>query len=187
MSEQNGEPCRDQINDGKQSKSKDDDNDNDKKYIEVLDSPCWGSPQECDLLHFLSKHDHSKLVLHNDHNYLVVSKPPDLRMDGHHPSTVLKWLSYQYPTPFLLEKCSSKNNEIQKKMLLLQEVSKLEKHSHLPDNVLRPCHQLDYATYFGSVVVGQIQTSRRGCWGFFCLTHNKKGLLGIGARPCHVG
>jgi 23S rRNA-/tRNA-specific pseudouridylate synthase len=83
-------------------------------------------------------------------------------MDGNYPATVHKLLTYWYPSPSLLESLqkaktnmnttttdsqqASVSSSSSTQLELLQAVSQLHKHNHLPDNELRPVHQLDYAT-----------------------------------------
>lgn len=114
-----------------------------------------------------------RLILHEDANYVALSKPPDLRMDGPHPSTVHKLLTYWYPPPSLASEVAGdgaadgreedeeeeEENEDEdedekdqgrilrrRRDLLLERVEKLAVASDLPDAQLRPAHQLDYAT-----------------------------------------
>jgi 23S rRNA-/tRNA-specific pseudouridylate synthase len=101
------------------------------------DSPCWGSPDLCDLQYLLTKIKKEKVVIFESEDYCVINKPPDLRMDGPYAATVHKLLTYWYPPPSIYS---------DNKQDLLQAVSKLHQHNHLRDNALRPCHQLDYAT-----------------------------------------
>ena len=99
----------------------------------VIDNPCWGSPTQCSLSDLIKKYPRDKSILLETPDYIVLNKPPDLRMDGAYPATVQKLSCYWYPPPSLL---SSDN--------LLQTVSEM---TSLPkDNDLRHCHQLDYAT-----------------------------------------
>ena len=44
---------------------------------------------------------HQKLILYQDESYIVIHKPPDLRMDGPYRATVHKLLLYLFPTPSL--------------------------------------------------------------------------------------
>jgi 23S rRNA-/tRNA-specific pseudouridylate synthase len=113
-----------------------------------MDDPCWGSPTQCDLLFLLSRMDRQTCILFESPNYVVLSKPPDLRMDGPYPSTVHKLLTYWYPPNSLLRSNfnDNNNNHQDKDVSLLEAVSNLHQHNHLEDNELRPCHQLDYAT-----------------------------------------
>jgi RNA pseudouridylate synthase len=64
-------------------------------------------------------------ILHESDDYLVLNKPPDLRMDGPFPSTVQKLLHHWYnpPPPAAIGE---------------RVAPVVEK--------FRPCHQLDYAT-----------------------------------------
>jgi 23S rRNA-/tRNA-specific pseudouridylate synthase len=109
-----------------------------EKNLIQSDNPCWGSTSQCDLNYLLTKIRKDKVVVFESQNYCVISKPPDLRMDGPYPATVHKLLTYWYPPPSL--------KDIKNKNALLEAVSKLHRHNDLPDNELRPCHQLDYAT-----------------------------------------
>mmetsp|Transcript_25945 Transcript_25945/g.29663 ORF Transcript_25945/g.29663 Transcript_25945/m.29663 type:complete len:594 (+) Transcript_25945:44-1825(+) len=95
----------------------------------------------------------NNIVLYDDKNYLVINKPPDLRMDGVHPATVHKLVTYMYPPPSLssrIKEDDSKDTgasyETKNTRQLIQAISKLSKHSDLKDNIIRPTHQLDYAT-----------------------------------------
>lgn len=101
------------------------------------DNPCWGSPDQCGLQYLMSKIQKEKVIIFQSDHYVVINKPPDLRMDGPYPATVHKLLTYWYPPPSIYT--DSKDS-------LLQAVSSLHQHNHLDDNALRPCHQLDYAT-----------------------------------------
>ena len=112
---------------------------NESKEDDFIDNPCWGSPTQCDLLFLLSRMDHKASILFESPDYVVLSKPPDLRMDGPYPSTVHKLLTYWYPP-------NSLRSNNQDDVSLLEAVSHLHQHNHLEDNELRPCHQLDYAT-----------------------------------------
>ena len=130
------------------------DSDGGAPTAEIVDNPCWGSPQHCDLSYLISlafcQKEHA--IIYESPNYIVLNKPPDLRMDGEYPATVHKLLTYWYPSPTLLElvRSTSKNPqtgiEMEHSERLLQAVSKLHKHNDLRDNELRPCHQLDYGT-----------------------------------------
>lgn len=99
----------------------------------VIDNPCWGSPTHCSLGDLLQHYSRSKSILYESSHYIVLNKPPDLRMNGPYPATVYKLLCYWYPPPSIVGEAD-----------LLSKVSQL--HTHLKDNELRPCHQLDYAT-----------------------------------------
>ena len=61
-------------------------------------------------------------------------------MDGIHPQTVHKLLTFLFPSPLLLEK-----SHVEKEKLS-EIISSLHLWNDLPDFNLRPCHQLDYAT-----------------------------------------
>uniref|UniRef100_A0A7S1YWM8 Pseudouridine synthase RsuA/RluA-like domain-containing protein n=1 Tax=Trieres chinensis TaxID=1514140 RepID=A0A7S1YWM8_TRICV len=139
----------------------------DRKTI-PMDDPCWGTSElhRHDLFHLLRRIDEGAfgsivedvshgghrrpppLILHEDARYLALNKPPDLRMDGPHPATVHKLLTYWYPPPSLLARVAARDGDGDGDpgRSLVDEVSSLAKHNDLPDNSLRPCHQLDYAT-----------------------------------------
>ncbi|KAL3802391.1 hypothetical protein HJC23_007216 [Cyclotella cryptica] len=157
------------------------------------DNPCWGGPhsQQHDLEQLLkvlgekatpiaSPDEYSsflecvkrKVVVFQDENYLVINKPPDLRMDGPYRASVHKLLLYLFPPPSLRSpvmndtltspvNCSdateSKDEIIRgdkthatihvpNHYALLQSVSSFSKHSCLKDDPFRIVHQLDYAT-----------------------------------------
>lgn len=134
-----------------------------------MDNPCWGGPEknQHDLKHLLRQIDAGafggqegssscsgdtdgrakSLVLYEDDNYVAIAKPPDLRMDGPHPATAHKLLTYWYPPPSLGDASSSSSSGGGSfNAILAGKISKLAKHSDLFDNALRPCHQLDFAT-----------------------------------------
>jgi 23S rRNA-/tRNA-specific pseudouridylate synthase len=82
------------------------------------------------------------LVLYESNNYVVLNKPPDVRMDGYYAVTVYKLHVFLYPP--------SKWHREQERQELLQWI---ESHVHVSGTdaddeclVFRPCHQLDYAT-----------------------------------------
>jgi 23S rRNA-/tRNA-specific pseudouridylate synthase len=111
----------------------DDDDDSKSRKVEataVVDSPCWGSPENCSLIYLLDKlsvnpsdfssssssspssnlpHPNSwrerayrRLVLYDDgQDFIALNKPPDLRMDGPFPATLHKLLLFLFPTPSL--------------------------------------------------------------------------------------
>lgn len=131
------------------------------------DNPCWGSHTRNRLEDLLSIIDRNSSIIYDSPQYLVLNKPPDLRMDGQYASTVHKLLTYWYPPPSLSslgksepkleasiqsetkveddevdEKDSCHNNNAR----LLEAVSRLHQYNNVRDNFLRPCHQLDYAT-----------------------------------------
>ena len=133
-----------------------------------MDNPCWGGPesQQHDLKHLLRQIDAGAfgsnadgeakslrvpLILYEDENYVAIAKPPDLRMDGPYPATVHKLLTYWYPPPSLQDAAATSSSSSSSgggsfNTTLAEQISKLAKHSDLPDNALRPCHQLDFAT-----------------------------------------
>lgn len=132
-----------------------------KSKITLLeDNPCWGGPTRHRLEDLLFLIHRNKSIVFDSPQYLVYNKSPDLRMDGAYPATVHKLLTYWYPPPSLLD--DSKQNGISTESanvdkhdgteinnnhtLLLELVSRLHQHNDIPDNFLRPCHQLDYAT-----------------------------------------
>jgi 23S rRNA-/tRNA-specific pseudouridylate synthase len=120
----------------------------------VVDSPCWGSPTCCALSDLLQVIDRS-VILHETNDYLVLNKPPDLRMDGGYPATVHKLLTYWYPP-----------KSIENDPDLIQSISKISKSNDLKDAELRPCHQLDYATS-GALLVGRNRKAAgRACEAF---------------------
>lgn len=127
--------------------------------IAMTDNPCWGSPTAHGLRELLqvipaksavAKDEASSSILYDSKNFMVLNKPPDLRMDGAYPATVHKLLNYWYPSPSLLERCRGDHET------LLDVVSQLHRHCDLEDNFLRPCHQLDYATS-GILLVAKTQ------------------------------
>jgi len=153
-------------------------NNNDNVITVLKDNPCffpcWGSPTRFHLEDLLSFVDRSNSIVYDSPQYLVLNKPPDLRMDGPYSATVHKLLTYWYPPPSLssLAKCKPKisamaeserimNSDIDdngsySNTLLLKAVSQLHQHNDVEDNFLRPCHQLDYATS-GILLVAKTQ------------------------------
>jgi 23S rRNA-/tRNA-specific pseudouridylate synthase len=130
----------------------------------LVDNPCWGGPEEetHNLSYLLdliasgkfnadpTKRDET-IILHNDKDFLVIDKPPDLRMDGPYPATVHKLVTYWFPPPSLTKSIlehSSDTDLTQSKHrhLLLEKISKISKTSDVTDNIIRSTHQLDYAT-----------------------------------------
>jgi 23S rRNA-/tRNA-specific pseudouridylate synthase len=132
-----------------------------EKEEAAIDDPCWGDPKHCSLEYLLSLISRSKSILHESDDYLVLNKPADLRMDGPYPATVHKLLTYWYPPPSL----QSPSNSI-----LLEKLQQLHRHSDIPDNALRPCHQLDYAT---SGVLLVAHTSQAAAWATTCFEKRK--------------
>ena len=121
---------------------------------DAVDSPCWGSPARCSLADLLNVIDRSIILWETD-DYLVLNKPPDLRMDGDYPATVHKLLTYWYPP-----------KSIRNEPNLMDLISKLAKSNDLKDAELRPCHQLDYATS-GVLLVGRNRNAAgRACQAF---------------------
>ena len=136
-----------------------DNNNNNQKNLD--DDPCWGTPTQCSLSHLLQKISCSEAILYESDDYLVLNKPPDLRMDGSYAATVHKLLTYWYPSPSLLvsnketaEAMDHENDDdndpqqtsSSSSLSLLQKIDGLKEFSDTPDNELRPCHRLDYAT-----------------------------------------
>jgi 23S rRNA-/tRNA-specific pseudouridylate synthase len=78
----------------------------------VIDNPCWGSPTTCSLTDLLKliikKRD---VILYESSDYIVLRKPPDLRMEGDYPATAHKLLSFWYPSPSLLYRASVINKK----------------------------------------------------------------------------
>jgi 23S rRNA-/tRNA-specific pseudouridylate synthase len=109
---------------------------------DIVDDPCWGRPEACELKDLLDVLDNSAILQESD-DYIVLNKPPDLRMDGNYPATVLKLLTYWYPPKSIANHSN-----------LLDILSKLSKSNDLEDTELRPCHQLDYATS-GVLLIGR--------------------------------
>ena len=134
------------------------------------DNPCWGSPTQCDLKHLLSQFSKEELIIYQTDHYVVLNKPPDLRMDRAYPATVHKLLTYWYPAPSL---------QVLDPSTLLEAVSKLHQHNSLADNALRPCHQLDYATS-GLLCVARTQEAAAHAirqWEQRCVTKEYLALL----------
>lgn len=113
--------------------------------IPVVDNPCWGSPTSCSLADLLVLVNKRQSILFENDDFIVLNKPPDLRMDGNYPATVHKLLTYWYPPPSLIRQAKDDHDDNDDDWLL-QRVSSLHRHSDTADNELRPCHQLDYAT-----------------------------------------
>jgi 23S rRNA-/tRNA-specific pseudouridylate synthase len=118
----------------------------------VADNPCWGGPEphQHSLPYLLEQigtpptdegsNNHKPLILYKSSQYLVLNKPPDLRMYGAHASTVHKLMTYWYPPPPLLSQPTGTTNT------LLNKIASLTNFNDVKDNPIRPCHQLDYAT-----------------------------------------
>ena len=108
----------------------------------LADNPCWkGDDQnQCDLPYLLTKVNKETSIVFESPQYLVLNKPPDLRMDGPYPATVHKLLTYWYPSPLVLQQAKEDSPS------LLGAVAKIHKANDVADNELRSCHQLDYAT-----------------------------------------
>jgi 23S rRNA-/tRNA-specific pseudouridylate synthase len=104
----------------------------------LSDNPCWGSPDACSLSHLLTKASRTDLVLLESPDYLILNKPPDVRMDGPYPTTVYKLLTYWYPPPSL--------QALSQEELMCRVTNHVHQSKDVRDFELRPCHQLDYAT-----------------------------------------
>ena len=177
----------------------------------VDDNPCWGGPTpDCHNLDYLlrvlgssastitashvvvpssfSPDEHQRrvidrVVVYQDANYIVLSKPPDLRMDGPHAATVHKLLLYLYSPPSLLhqrqvESTLDNNNNINsnnnnnnnsnskadnnhkeyttnaRHRKLIASIASVSNRTCVPDDTMRWIHQLDYATS-GVLLVGR--------------------------------
>eukprot|EP00536_Pseudo-nitzschia_multiseries_P001506 jgi/Psemu1/294425/fgenesh1_pm.19_\ len=145
------------------------------------DNPCWGSPTHHRLQDLLSIVDRDTSIVYDSPQYLVLNKPPDLRMDGPYPSTVFKLLTYWFPPPSLQndnlteretqairdapkkdndDGCGGDggggNDENKYDLSRIEALSGLHQHNDVSDNFLRPCHQLDYATS-GVLLVAKTQ------------------------------
>ena len=107
----------------------------------IVDNPCWGTPDTCSLGDLLKQIKKSDVILYESPEYLALDKPADLRMDGQYEATVHKLLTYWYPPPSL-QNLKSEMSDVE----WLKEIAKYHRHSDHPDNELRPTHQLDYAT-----------------------------------------
>jgi 23S rRNA-/tRNA-specific pseudouridylate synthase len=129
----------------------------DAQVSSVVDDPCWGSPKECSLPHLLRQLDRSKTIIYESDDFLVLNKPPDLRMDGEYPATVHKLLSFWFPSRALLDKCDTSSPLSQAQSLQLQ-IATIHQHDNQDPDCLRPCHQLDYATS-GVLLVARNKTS----------------------------
>jgi 23S rRNA-/tRNA-specific pseudouridylate synthase len=123
--------------------------------LEIVDSPCWGSPTRCGLTDLLQLLDRNDVILFESEDYLVLNKSPDLRMDGGYPATVLKLLTYWYPPESLRDTSD-----------LLKALENVNKANDISDNELRHCHQLDYATS-GVLLFGRNRkAASRACAAF---------------------
>jgi 23S rRNA-/tRNA-specific pseudouridylate synthase len=173
----------------------------------VDDNPCWGGPEpECHDLDYLlrvlgltnsaSSSSSSppepeefdgkrssirraieRVVVYEDANYVVLNKPPDLRMDGPHRATVHKLLMYLFPPPSLLRSSGDASygcdydvtgdDEWRKlHQRLLESISILSKRTCLVDDPFRMVHQLDFATS-GVLLVGRTrQATAAACRSF---------------------
>lgn len=121
------------------------------------DNPCWGSFQTCTLEHLVQKQikSESNPICFESEDYIVINKPPDLRMDGPYPATVLKMLVYYFPTERVKAiasqyKSSSTSfpiSETPSVSDLCQSImATIHFHKDAGAGAPHPCHQLDYAT-----------------------------------------
>lgn len=123
----------------------------------------------------LSKIRKSTSILYESTQFIALDKPPDLRMDGDYPATAHKLMTYWYPPPSIQQAINTRKvkklekqgrnrsihhlpeegEEQQTKKIhecevndeaLLEELEQYKTHADHPDNELRHCHQLDYAT-----------------------------------------
>ena len=141
----------------------------------VVDNPCWGSPDQCSLADLLSTLDKKSTIVHESVDYIVLHKPPDLRMDGEYPATVHKLLTYWYPPPSI-QTIHDDNDNCSTESLLhnrLQRVASLSTFNSLSDNELRPCHQLDYATSGVLLMARSKQAAAKACGAFADRTTEK--------------
>ena len=129
----------------------------DKAPTFLDDNPCWGPNNQHRLEDLLSITDRSSSIAYDSPQYLVLNKPPDLRMDGQYAATVHKLLTYWYPSPSLsTESQTDESDDKTHGTRLLEAVSRLHQYNDVRDNFLRPCHQLDYATS-GVLLVAKTQ------------------------------
>ncbi|KAL7436563.1 hypothetical protein ACHAXM_007185 [Skeletonema potamos] len=112
----------------------------------------------------------SRLVIHNDDNYIAIDKPADLRMDGPHRATVHKLLLYLYPPPSLLQTMKdTATDELRRHEHLLKSIAPLTNSSDLKDDPFRTVHQLDYATS-GVLLMGK----NRKAAGTACISFQER-------------
>ena len=133
----------------------------------------------------------NNIVIYDDNDYLVLNKPPDLRMDGLHLATVHKLVTYLFPPPSLVDQIKQQqkqqqgNNNInvndnQRHINsigeddLIDGILKLSKHSDLNDNIIRPTHQLDYATSGVLLLAKSKQAAAIACKAFEQRTTKKE-------------
>ncbi|KAL7492013.1 hypothetical protein ACHAWT_001269 [Skeletonema menzelii] len=167
----------------------------------IADNPCWGGPEphRHDLQHLLrvlggEEPDDafpspisvsssatlidrviSRLIIHNDDNYIAIHKPADLRMDGPHRATVHKLLLYLFPPPSMLHKLMDQGaaaNELSRQHRherLIESIAPLTNTSDLKDDPFRTVHQLDYATS-GVLLMGK----HRRAAGAACISFQER-------------
>jgi len=113
----------------------------------------------------------SRLIIHNDENYIAIHKPADLRMDGPHRATVHKLLLYLYPPPSLLQTIEKDTaaDESSRHKHLLESIAPLTNTSDLKDDPFRTVHQLDYATS-GVLLMGK----NRKAAGTACISFQER-------------
>ena len=105
----------------------------------TVDDPCWGAPTHCSLRDLLKLVSRDASILYESDDYLVLNKPPDLRMDGPFPSTVRKLLHHWYPPPpsIATTTAAASAGGSAERVVAPLAVAAAK---------FRPCHQLDYAT-----------------------------------------
>eukprot|EP00978_Attheya_sp_CCMP212_P009197 scaffold21698_cov47-Attheya_sp.AAC.2 len=147
---------------------------------ECLDHPCWGGPRrgEHDLPCLLRLVQQSSLIIRETPLYIVMNKPPDLRMDGIHAATVHKLLTYWYPPPSLQHHLLTDHNNKDEQLRIASVIASLSKHNDLSDNELRPCHQLDYATS-GVLLVARTQLAAAVACRAFAERSTKKEYVAV--------
>ena len=118
-----------------------------------------------------------RVVVYEDENYVVLHKPPDLRMDGPHGATVHKLLLFLFPTPWLLRSSgdadfgydydvTGDNGWLKLHERLLESISFFSNRTCLVDDPFRMVHQLDFATS-GVLLVGRTrQAAAAACRSF---------------------
>ena len=144
----------------------------------TIDNPCWGSLTLHSLHHLLSTLDKSTSILYESSDYIVLHKPPDLRMDGDFPATVHKLLWYWYRPPSLMLDIDDDNADTK----FYERVATLPKLNTIPDNQLRPCHQLDYATSGVVLLARNKPAARIACEAFHDRAMQKQYLALVQGR-----
>ncbi len=118
----------------------------------------------------------NNLIIYDSEEYLVLNKPPDVRMDGAHLTTVHKLVTFLFPPKSILmqmeyddvnnsnsddndngKTCASKTKTAtpstslsilssKYNTKLINIISQISHHGQTKDNIMRNTHQLDYAT-----------------------------------------